>query len=44
MLGRGDALLALGKGDQAVEAYARAASLAPTSALPHALRGELSSA
>lgn len=40
MLGRGDALLALGKGDQAVEAYARAASLAPTSALPHALRGQ----
>ncbi len=40
MLGRGDALLALGKGDQAVEAYARAASLVPTSALPHALRGQ----
>jgi len=40
MLGRGDALLALGKGEQAVEAYARAASLAPTSALPHALRGQ----
>lgn len=40
MLARGDALQAIGKPEQAIEAYKRASTLAPTSALPHALRAQ----
>jgi Tfp pilus assembly protein PilF len=37
MMARGDALQALGRSEQALEAYRRAVPMAPSSALPHAL-------
>ena len=39
MIGRGDALLALGKGTRPSRAYTRASALAPRERLPRRLRG-----